>query len=621
MAFWNVPGLKNKDKDFWEGLRTWDIMILMETWVDKKEWEKFRKFLPGGYKWKVKENTDVKPNKEKNMMDSKTSKDLPPQSDRTLRGRHGGSTVPALAASLSNEGQKERLTAGPSEQSATAVAEQYKEKRKADKSLESALQEDLGVADCSFVTMGIGALFDHVSNSLDEPWERLCRRSKMSREEKAGRPRELRDKIVSGLLELQARFTPLRETMDDIQRGVTNVASVVEKVARGQVASERQITEAILQVSEDLDEGNTSCLADLKEIKKGVAGARAAIEEVHNEASRSLHALHESMETSVRAIADVSMPRPEEATCSTPVRGRSQIPPSRLEEIERVVRCTVLGELQKLLERGLPRRPPPVSRKSPILPPVPVRAQTEEKEPRKKRKKKKKKKEKKQEVKATKAPTKGGGTAVGVGRGESSPPLTPPSSSQRPPRGVLPRTEAVTLRPEGESMSYAQVLRDARNKVDPRSVGVSRVRRTLEGHLLLELGGEDRKSKADFLATKLKEALPEGVSVACPSRNVEILVSGLDEFTTEDDLSKEFVAEFGGGSGVRVVSLRRSQPVGGIALVRCPAEAAAKAIRAGRLPVGWVVAKEWRYGGTGEGQSKKSGGGNATSVEDREKEI
>ncbi|XP_020299082.1 uncharacterized protein LOC109863258, partial [Pseudomyrmex gracilis] len=138
-------------------------------------------------------------------------------------------------------------------------------------------------------------------------------------------------------------------------------------------------------------------------------------------------------------------------------------------------------------------------------------------------------------------------------------------------------------------MSYAQVLRDARNKVDPRSAGVSRIRQTLEGHLLLEVGGEDRKSKADLLATKLKEALPEGVSVARPSRNVEILVSGLDEFTTEDNLRRDFATEFGGGNGVRVVSLRRSQPVGGVALVRCPAEVAAKAIKAERLPVGWVM--------------------------------
>ncbi|XP_020297777.1 uncharacterized protein LOC109862203 [Pseudomyrmex gracilis] len=517
------------------------------------------------------------------MMDSKTKKDLPPQSDRTLRGRHGGSTVLAPAASSSSEGQKEGLTAGLSGHSATAATEKPRDKRKADKSLESALQEGTGTADCSLATMGIGALFDHMADSLDELWERLCHRSKMSREEKAGRPRELREKIISSLLELQTRFTPLRESVDNIKRGVANMADVVEKVARGQVASERQITEAILQVSENVDEVSISTLADLKEIKKGVVEARAAIEEVHTEASRSLHALHESMETSVRAFADVSMPRPEGATCSTPVRGGESDSPLLAGRDQEGGAIHCLGGAPKTFGAGSPEAAPPVSG-SPIPPPVPIRAQAEEKVKRKKKRKKKKK-----AINATKAPAMSGGTAAGAVRRESSPPLPSPSSKQRPPRGILPRTEAVTLRLEAEGMSYAQVLRDAKGKVDPRLAGVSRVRRTLEGYLLLEV--KDRKSKADLLASRLREVLPEGVRVARPSRNVEILVSGLDEFTTEDDLRQEFEAEFGGGSGVRVVSLRRSQPSGGVALVRCSFEAAAKAIKVGKLPVGWVVAR------------------------------
>lgn len=31
IAFWNVTGLGNKDKEFWLGLRDWDVVILMET--------------------------------------------------------------------------------------------------------------------------------------------------------------------------------------------------------------------------------------------------------------------------------------------------------------------------------------------------------------------------------------------------------------------------------------------------------------------------------------------------------------------------------------------------------------------------------------------------------------
>lgn len=36
VAFWNMAGLRNKDEGFWRGLRDWDILILMETWLDEK---------------------------------------------------------------------------------------------------------------------------------------------------------------------------------------------------------------------------------------------------------------------------------------------------------------------------------------------------------------------------------------------------------------------------------------------------------------------------------------------------------------------------------------------------------------------------------------------------------
>lgn len=51
VAFWNVVGVRNKDKDFWEGLEEWDIMLMIETWIDEWGWEKIRRRLPIGYKW------------------------------------------------------------------------------------------------------------------------------------------------------------------------------------------------------------------------------------------------------------------------------------------------------------------------------------------------------------------------------------------------------------------------------------------------------------------------------------------------------------------------------------------------------------------------------------------
>jgi len=30
IAFWNVAGLGNKDREFWKGLKEWDVVVLEE---------------------------------------------------------------------------------------------------------------------------------------------------------------------------------------------------------------------------------------------------------------------------------------------------------------------------------------------------------------------------------------------------------------------------------------------------------------------------------------------------------------------------------------------------------------------------------------------------------------
>lgn len=51
VAFWNVAGLGSKDKDFWEGMKEWDVLVMSETWVHKKRWVKIREWLPREYEW------------------------------------------------------------------------------------------------------------------------------------------------------------------------------------------------------------------------------------------------------------------------------------------------------------------------------------------------------------------------------------------------------------------------------------------------------------------------------------------------------------------------------------------------------------------------------------------
>lgn len=49
IVFWNVAGLGNKDKNFIERIKEWDLVIMSETWVENKGWESIRKRLPRGF--------------------------------------------------------------------------------------------------------------------------------------------------------------------------------------------------------------------------------------------------------------------------------------------------------------------------------------------------------------------------------------------------------------------------------------------------------------------------------------------------------------------------------------------------------------------------------------------
>ncbi|XP_067207866.1 golgin subfamily A member 6-like protein 22 [Linepithema humile] len=46
-------GVRNKDREFWEGLKNWDVTILVETWMDKKGWRMVKEKLPRGYEWGI----------------------------------------------------------------------------------------------------------------------------------------------------------------------------------------------------------------------------------------------------------------------------------------------------------------------------------------------------------------------------------------------------------------------------------------------------------------------------------------------------------------------------------------------------------------------------------------
>lgn len=35
VAFWNVAGIRRKDREFWREVTDWDIVVMSETWLEK----------------------------------------------------------------------------------------------------------------------------------------------------------------------------------------------------------------------------------------------------------------------------------------------------------------------------------------------------------------------------------------------------------------------------------------------------------------------------------------------------------------------------------------------------------------------------------------------------------
>ena len=51
VGFWNVAGVKGKDERFWRKVKKWNMVVMVETWVDEKSWESIKGKLPKEFRW------------------------------------------------------------------------------------------------------------------------------------------------------------------------------------------------------------------------------------------------------------------------------------------------------------------------------------------------------------------------------------------------------------------------------------------------------------------------------------------------------------------------------------------------------------------------------------------
>ncbi|GLV46113.1 hypothetical protein CBL_07180 [Carabus blaptoides fortunei] len=62
MLFWNVVGMKVKDKEFWESIKGLDVNGLTQTWIEKKQWNQIKEKLPNEYTYKSKHTKRIHKN-------------------------------------------------------------------------------------------------------------------------------------------------------------------------------------------------------------------------------------------------------------------------------------------------------------------------------------------------------------------------------------------------------------------------------------------------------------------------------------------------------------------------------------------------------------------------------
>jgi len=155
-----------------------------------------------------------------------------------------------------------------------------------------------------------------------------------------------------------------------------------------------------------------------------------------------------------------------------------------------------------------------------------------------------------------------------------------------------PRTEAVTL--TCRNGSYEKELREAREKIPLADLGIDikKVRRAATGAYVFEIAGDSKESKADLLATKLRETLSakDGVKIARPCKMADLRVRGLDVSVTPKEV-RDALASKGQCSPdvIKVGEIRRASNSISIVWARCPLASANAIVEAGGIRVGWTT--------------------------------
>lgn len=111
----------------------------------------------------------------------------------------------------------------------------------------------------------------------------------------------------------------------------------------------------------------------------------------------------------------------------------------------------------------------------------------------------------------------------------------------------------------------------------------------MSGNLIIEIAGPDNHLKADKLADKLKSTLAGEATVIRPTKTGELLLRGIDESITADEVITS-ISNLGGCTldQIKLGSLKIMRNGLGTVWARCPLEAAIKLAELGPIRLGWT---------------------------------
>ena len=159
-----------------------------------------------------------------------------------------------------------------------------------------------------------------------------------------------------------------------------------------------------------------------------------------------------------------------------------------------------------------------------------------------------------------------------------------------------PSTSAVTLTlSEGANMSYADVVTMARRAIPLDEIGVQAVtmKKAVTGAIVIRVPRDKDREKASILATRLASVLdPTKVRVGTPTIKAKLRITNEDISMGKEELRPALALAAGCNSeDVQIGEIGVSKGGLGPAWVKCPAAGARKLAQAGKVVLGWSIAR------------------------------